>query len=80
MDSFLAQYIGEELVLLGDFNNRIGEEKTSICIDELNLSDNFANNRKSKDTVNARGRRFLKMYENFSLIILKGISVSDKED
>jgi hypothetical protein len=80
LSNFLSENIGQKLVIIGDFNSRIGKEKTAIDLEEINLKVNFTNDRKSKDSVlNARGRKLLDMCENFSLFILNGRSISDKE-
>lgn len=72
------QYI-ENLVLLGDFNARIGKLQEA---DEnvINNAPNVFPNRRSEDiSVNDQGRKVVDLFENCGLMVLNGRTTGDEE-
>lgn len=76
---FISEYSDFDFVVIGDINARTGSLQ-KLGMDLLIDAEGFDYIRNSKDgIVNARGKKFVNMCDEFGLVILNGRSRSDPE-
>lgn len=73
----LSELVNENIMVIGDFNARVGKCQTRTS---ANLKNNFLMMRESKDlVVNTNGRLLIDLFQTYDLFILNGCSKNDQQ-